>query len=1135
MAETRTIRTVLELNAQRFNAGAASAAASAKTLASELGKISDAQGQHRADYDRVSNSLLGIGAAAATGLGLAAKASMDWESSWAGVLKTVDGTPKQLQAVEDGLRGLAKELPASHQEIAAVAEAAGQLGVETGSVVEFTETMINLGETTNLSAEEAATSLARFSNVMGTSQGDVDRLGATLVGLGNNFETTESEIIAMGMRLSGVGAQMGMTEGDVLGLATAMSSVGIEAEAGGTAMTLGMKKIDTAVREGGDSLAGFAEVAGMSNEEFAKLWSEDSTAGLEAFVHGLSRVGEEGGSVSGTLSELGITGIRESDTFLRLAANADGLSEALAQGNTEFERNLALTEEATKRYQTTESQLKLAKNAIVDAGIDIGASILPVLADVAGQVGDLAGAFGSLPSPVQDSIVQLGAIAGASALLAGGLMKVVPATMETIGAFKRIKTEAPGVASAMTKVGKAVGIATAAFTAVSLISAYGDSLTDFSIGANEAADAAMRLSDESNPFETVFEGMGEGLDIAGASAQDLAADLDILANGHWYEGISNMETGIRNAFGAGEATTNDLKQRLDEVGQGLAGLAQTDLPAAQESFKALWDAAGGTDEAGADLLDLMPALKDELTGMANAAGLATDDQTLLQIATGELVPVVDEATGAVTGYNTAQEGAEGATDDATGAVEEQIDVLGELQDVLQGTADALLGIRGSARDFEAAIDDANAAVEENGKTLDTTTEKGRANEAALDGIADAAHRYADAQAEAGASSEELDGIMSDGRQAFIDAAIDMGMSEEAAKDLADQMQLIPTFTQIEIEANTDAVVDGVTNAVQVAQSILDGDPATVPVDANTDQAEMQFDGLVSDVPPATMDVGANVTPAQSQVDGLAAAVDAAGGTITVNGNTVPASSSLSTIMGIINNSDGTVTIDGNKYPADQALGVAIAAINRSGGTVDIDGNNSGAIGSTDSAVGHANSSSGSIDVNANTASANSAINNAARTRTATINVRYSDPGFKGSGGSSGFANGGWVNQGLAAGGWVPGTYPGMGVDNIMWPMVAPGAANGRMLSQPLAGTEYVINGQSAQQWGPALEAINAGMQPAHLAPQAAVAPDLSGIAPAVAAGMRGMTVALNLDGRTLYGAVVDAGKSQRTPFVTRRG
>ena len=68
-------------------------------------------------------------------LGLAAKAAMDWESSWAGVQKTVDGSPQQMAALEAGLRGLARELPATHTEIAAVAEAAGQLGIETPNVL----------------------------------------------------------------------------------------------------------------------------------------------------------------------------------------------------------------------------------------------------------------------------------------------------------------------------------------------------------------------------------------------------------------------------------------------------------------------------------------------------------------------------------------------------------------------------------------------------------------------------------------------------------------------------------------------------------------------------------------------------------------------------------------------------------------------------------------------------------------------------------------------------------------------------------------------------------------------------------------------------------------------------------------
>src|SRR5690606_3493048 len=125
-------------------------------------------------------------------------------------------------AVEQGLRDLTSVLPATHQEIAAVAEAAGQLGIKTDSVVAFTRTMIDLGETTNLSANDAATALARFTNIMGTNQDQVSNLGSAIVGLGNNYATSEAEIVEMSMRLAGAGRQIGLTEGDVLGLATAL-------------------------------------------------------------------------------------------------------------------------------------------------------------------------------------------------------------------------------------------------------------------------------------------------------------------------------------------------------------------------------------------------------------------------------------------------------------------------------------------------------------------------------------------------------------------------------------------------------------------------------------------------------------------------------------------------------------------------------------------------------------------------------------------------------------------------------------------------------------------------------------------------------------------------------------------------
>ena len=91
---------------------------------------------------QVGGTLMAAGAVALAATGLAVKAAVDWESAWAGVTKTVDGSAKELSELQDGLRGLAKELPASHEQIAAVAEAAGQLGIQTPNVLAFTRVMI---------------------------------------------------------------------------------------------------------------------------------------------------------------------------------------------------------------------------------------------------------------------------------------------------------------------------------------------------------------------------------------------------------------------------------------------------------------------------------------------------------------------------------------------------------------------------------------------------------------------------------------------------------------------------------------------------------------------------------------------------------------------------------------------------------------------------------------------------------------------------------------------------------------------------------------------------------------------------------------------------------------------------------
>lgn len=377
----------------------------------------------------------------AAGIGLSVKAASDFESAFAGVKKTVDEVVDQngevtysYDKLAAGIRQMSKEMPASTTEISAVAEAAGQLGIQTPAVLSFTKTMVNLGVATNMSSEEAATALARFANIVQMKQSDFDRLGATIVSLGNNFATTEKEITDMGLRLAGQGKQVNMTEADIMGLAAAMSSVGIEAEAGGTAMSMVMKKINNAVYSGKGSLKGFADLAGMSAKQFQKAWKDDAAGALDDVVHGLQKNSEEGKNLTAVLNDLGIKGIRESDTMLRLSGNADILTDALANSKTAWKENSALTDEASKRYETFESQLKIFKNQITDIAIDLGGPFMKALnaglqasKPFLNSIKEMSKAFADASPETQKLVLKLAATALAFGPVTIGIGKFVSA------------------------------------------------------------------------------------------------------------------------------------------------------------------------------------------------------------------------------------------------------------------------------------------------------------------------------------------------------------------------------------------------------------------------------------------------------------------------------------------------------------------------------------------------------------------------------------------------------------------------------------------------------------------------------------------------------------------------------------
>ena len=310
-------------------------------------------------------------------------ASIEFESAITGVYKTVDGTDEQLAAISDGVREMSLEMPSSTTEIAGVAEAAGQLGIATDNITDFTEVMINLGEATNLSSDEAASSLAKFANITGMSADNYENLGSSVVALGNNFATTEADIVAMATRMASAGTLAGLTETDILGLAAAMSSVGIEADAGGSAMSTLLSDIQVAVETGSEDLNDFASVANMTSAQFRSAFQEDAAGALYAFIDGLNDVERNGETATVILNDMGITEIRLSNAVKSLASNSGGLADALDVSAQAWEENTALAKEADTRYATLESRLAITKNAANNLKIAIGDVLTPAIGEFA--------------------------------------------------------------------------------------------------------------------------------------------------------------------------------------------------------------------------------------------------------------------------------------------------------------------------------------------------------------------------------------------------------------------------------------------------------------------------------------------------------------------------------------------------------------------------------------------------------------------------------------------------------------------------------------------------------------------------------------------------------------------------------
>lgn len=783
------------LVAMRGGIGSADVVAGSK-LAEAAGRLDNLGASIRRVGDSLTKGVTVPMAAAATA-SVAATTQID--TAWYNVRKTVDATEGEYQRLRQSAVDMSKTSPVSAETILNVEGLGGQLGIAKENLQSFAETVTGLDIATNLDAETAAMQLSQFMNITGAAQQESGNLGSTIVDLGNHFATTESDIMNMSTRLASAGTQAGMTDADIMGISTALSAMGMRAEAGGSAMSRVINDINSSVATGSESLQDYAEVAGMSAEEFAEKWRKDAAGTFAEFVAKLGEAGEASGSTQVILDRLGISEIRTSDAMRRLAGNSDLVKSAISRANTAYEENTALAREVDERNNSLESRFGTMKNQVIAAADSFGGPLASAVLDFAENnltpllqnIENVGKAFADMPKSQQQMIIGFGAaVAAAGPLLSVG-GKLVQGMGKIVNWAGRVRQSQGILKSAMSETSDSMlqqlaasddASARLGLMQNSYVRAAGgiDSyvpkarafIDSFKEQARESANAAIANGE----FASSFAGMGEEVDAAIAALTEAREGVKASLNGE-AEAIQRVNEADLRASEANVKLKDAYKQLTDA--QKLRIQATKDEQDAEEAM------AQRVGNAVARRAEAMEKVREAQQKISEATARAQEAEQRFIATSESLIGVKNRQKDAQAAYNDAVKKYGEGSREAEAALRE---LAAANRDVKTTNAD----VNESFKDMRQAQSDVKAAsseLEQAGiKVKDAHKQVGDAMKATGDEarkLSEAEKQEADALKNFNAANKEAADAAKDKRRAHEDLNDVYKTNKNSAKDLAD--------------------------------------------------------------------------------------------------------------------------------------------------------------------------------------------------------------------------------------------------------------------------------------------------------------------------------------------------------------
>ena len=698
-----------------------------------------------------------IGGAAIGGvLAMSAKAYMEFEASMSGVGAVANATAKEQKALGEAAIKAGQDTVFSAMQAADAEAELLRAGVSVADVLGGALTgSLDLAAAGQIGLAESAEIAAQAMNIFNLEGADVGHIADVLTA-GANKSAAGVDDLGMALKQGGlVAKQTGLSLEETVGTLSAFADNALKGSDAGTSLKTMLQRLNPTSAEAANlmdelglrvydsqgNFVGLAEYAGMLQDAMSDMTPEMRNAAMATLF------GSDAVRGANVLYEQGEAGMRK-----YIAAVDD-------QG--------AAARMAARQTDNLKGDIDSLMGTLESAFINAGSGGNEGLRSLVQTLQSIVDKFNELSPSAQASVVKVAAVTAGALLLAAGGIKATTSILAM-----RASMEAAGLSGG--KLTRSLKAAAAAAVVIGGVTIAGNAMQDMWLGLSGANDDATRS------LEAYIKGgrnAAEVTDLMGYGLSSLDDVVNQAMNKGFLNNVGEFFAEIGTLGGVfGPTRRDEAKSFFAELDKGLTGLQKTDPAAAAAKFKELateFQAQGYSLDQVREMLPGYSAALDAASVSADGAGSAASD--------------LSDQT-----YGAAQAARDAADGTATWA--EELDQINS----------PILNARDAARQFEAAIDDASAALKENGKTLDITSEKGRANQEALDGIASAALANITAMQANGSSQRQMQATLNTSRDKLAAVAEKFGMSKTEARKYAEQVLKTPAAVSTTITAKTEA-------------------------------------------------------------------------------------------------------------------------------------------------------------------------------------------------------------------------------------------------------------------------------------------------------------------------------------------